>query len=76
MGSKRKLISATSGKAGKHESDATADGPSGAEGVRLAWELSLEQWALHEGHGAADQPMQKSVVVLTRRSRACAGQHD
>ena len=43
------------------------EGPSGAEGVRLAWELSLEQWALSTGRDEADQPMQKSVVKLTRR---------
>jgi hypothetical protein len=46
------------------------DGPSGAEGVRLAWELSQEQWAFGKGGDDANQGMQKSAVKLTRRPRA------
>ena len=49
------------------ESRDVDDGPSGADGVRLAWELSQEQWALQRGHDPVQPGLQRSLVVLARR---------
>ncbi len=49
------------------ESEPIDLGPGGAEGVRLAWELSLEQWVIQGEHDPVQSGLQRSAVVLGRR---------